>query len=209
MTLFEQFYNAQNGKGVDTDGFSYQCVSLFKWWLKYLGDPNWKRALGGDGYAHQIYYRFHENGYDQWFDLIWDDAQIGDVLVYGKTSSTPYSHVSFFMGDLPNGTQHYSWGQNQKVGDMRACTIPLPNSAIIAVLRPKNRAATNATVSTGSVASASKEVWDANGSVYVGSVIRDPDCGFSGIVAELDIKNNKGKVGDNWINLSHVEVKVK
>ena len=135
--FFWEFYNEQNGKGIDTDGFGPQCVSLIKWFLKKLGDPNWRRPIGGDGFAHQIAYRFYELGYDEYFDWITGDAEIGDVLVYKVTNETPYSHVSFFLGDLPNGTQHYSWGQNQGAPGMVANTITLSNYGLIAVLRPK------------------------------------------------------------------------
>ena len=134
--FFWDFYKRWNGNPIDTDGYGAQCVSLFKIYLKELGDPNWKRALGGDGYAHQICYRFKELGYDKYFDMVSDNAQIGDVLVYKVTNETPYSHVSFFLGDV-NPTQHYSWGQNQGSWDMSSNTITLSNYGIIAVLRPK------------------------------------------------------------------------
>lgn len=170
MTLFEQFYNEQNGKGIDTDGYGYQCVSLFKWWLKKLGDPNWKRALGGSGYAKEIYYRFYELGYDKYFDLVWDDAKVGDVLVYGETNETPYSHVSFFMGDLPNGKQHYSWGQNQS-SDMKACTITLSNSGLIAVLRAKNQTATGTTTQKPTVTQTVAGFEDVDANAYYANAV--------------------------------------
>ena len=134
--LFWEFYSIFNGNPIDTDGYGAQCVSLYKAWMKFLGIDIWHRALGGTGYAHEIFDRFYALGYDQYFDLIWDDAQIGDVLVYGKTAETPYSHVSFFFGDV-NEKQHKSWGQNQGAPDMSSNVIVLSNYGIIGVLRPK------------------------------------------------------------------------
>lgn len=134
--LFNAFYKDRNGKGIETDPpLGYQCVALFKWMRKWLGDPNWKQAIGGDGYAWQIQKRFKELGLDKWFDLV-STAKYGDILVYGKTSETPASHVSFYVGSV-GPVRHLSWGQNQSKYDMRACTIDLANTGIIAILRPK------------------------------------------------------------------------
>lgn len=135
--FFWNFYYTWNGNPIDTDGFGAQCVSLFKKYLEKLGDPQWRRPLMGDGYAHQIAYLFHENHYDEYFDWVTGDAQIGDVLVYKVyPGATPYSHVSFFLGDA-DPYNHYSWGQNQGTWNMASNTIILPNAALLAVLRPK------------------------------------------------------------------------
>ena len=194
--LIENFYATYNGRKIDTDGVPanqpYQCVDGFKEYLRWLGDPNYARAIGGDGYAHQIAYRFKENGYDKYFDSVGWPARLGDILVYGVTKETPYSHVSFFAGDAGNG-RHYSWGQNQG-SDPSFCTISLSNSGVIAILRPKM--ASQAT--TGR--------WNPDGRFVVGSVVRDPGCGFQGTVEKIDIANNRAYVAGCWLNGEHLEV---
>lgn len=141
--LFYQMYNDLNGKAIDVDGAPSgdiitrtQCVDAFKEMLRRLGDPNYKRALGGDGYAHQIYYRFYENGYDKYFNLVSWPAQLGDILVYGVTDETPSSHVSLFAGGA-GGDLHYSWGQNQGTWDHSFNTIVLSDYGVIGILRPR------------------------------------------------------------------------
>ena len=151
MTLKELYYsifNQYNGQAIDMDKapsgqwpIQIQCVDAFKLVLKMLGDPNYARPLGGDGYAHQIVYRFYENGYNEYFDLIPIDydnfpAQLGDVLVYGVTDETPSSHVSLFAGGA-GGAYHYSFGQNQGTWDHSFNTITLCDYGVIGILRPK------------------------------------------------------------------------
>ena len=193
MTIEEfigDFYNKYNGKAVDTDGLGAQCVSLFKKYCEALGDPNWKRALGGDGYAWQIAKRFHANGYDKYFDLVGEPAKLGDVLVYAQTPETPLTHVSFFAGYAGNG-KHYSWGQNQGGPNGASNTIPLSNGGVMAILRPKGF---------------NVEKWNPKGIVKVGSTVRDPDCGVRGIVQQIDIPNNKALVLGCWLNCAELEV---
>lgn len=146
--LYYQIYNQYNGKAIDVDGAPSgdsitrtQCVDLFKLVLQMLGDPNYARALGGDGYAHQIVYRFYENGYDEYFTLIPIDynnfpAQVGDILVYGVTDETPSSHVSMFAGGA-GGAYHYSFGQNQGTWDHSFNIITLCDYGVIGILRAR------------------------------------------------------------------------
>lgn len=147
--LFYQMFNELNGIAIDVDGAPQgydritlcQCVDAFKEMLRRLGDPNYARALGGDGYAHQIVYRFYENGYNEYFDLIPIDydnfpARLGDILVYGVTDETPASHVSLFAGGA-GGIYHYSWGQNQGTWDHSFNTITLCDYGVIGILRPR------------------------------------------------------------------------
>lgn len=148
--IFNYMYNTYNGKAIDVDGapagdviLRTQCVDAFKEVLRLLGDPNYARALGGDGYAHQIFYRFYENGYDEYFDLVPIDyanfpAQLGDILVYGVTDETPSSHVSLFAGGA-GGAYHYSFGQNQGTWDHSFNTIMLCDYGVIGILRPKQK----------------------------------------------------------------------
>ena len=133
--FFEKFFKTYDGKAIDVDGVAgIQCVDAWKELLRWLGDPYYYRALGGDGYAWMIFYLFHQNGYNQYFDIV-DTPEYGDVLIYGKMPETSDSHVSFFLGSAGNG-RHYSWGQNQ--GNFKGfTTITLPDNHIIAVLRPK------------------------------------------------------------------------
>lgn len=150
--IYNYMFGHYNGVAIDVDGApeyydeitKVQCVDAFKEVLRLLGDPDYARPLGGDGYAHQIYYRFYDNGYDKYFDLVPIDydnfpAQVGDILVYGVTDETPASHVSLFAGGA-GGIYHYSFGQNQGTWDHSFNTITLCDYGVIAILRPKQQA---------------------------------------------------------------------
>lgn len=141
--FYYNLYNRYNGTANDVDGVAgVQCADGFKIACRELGDPNWKRAIGGSGeyagYAIWIYWNFYNNGYDKYFDLVDGDlpAQLGDILVYGFTDETPASHVSFYAGSDYPGT-HYSWGQNQGAPDAGFNTILLSDYGVAAILRPK------------------------------------------------------------------------
>lgn len=194
--LINTFYATYDGKKIDTDGVPasqpYQCVDGFKEYLRWLGDPNYARALGGTGYAEEIAYRFEANGYNKYFDKVGEPARVGDILVYKRTNETPDSHVSFFAG-YDGANRHFSWGQNQRWDDPSFCTISLANSGVIAILRPKLKSAAGGR-------------WNANGTYRVGSVVRDPGCGFQGTVEKIDIAGNRAFVAGCWLNGAHLEV---
>lgn len=106
--------NSHVGKFVDPDGvYGYQCVDVFKQLLLDIGVADGAKPLGGDGYAHQIWYRFSDQGYDQYFDKIpAGSVQPGDVVIFAKGGDTPASHVGICITSPKNGRMDV-FGQNQ------------------------------------------------------------------------------------------------
>lgn len=186
---FQQFFNKYNGGGYDVDGVAgNQCVDLFKLHRKECADdPNYLQALGGDGYAHQIGYRFDALGLNKYYNKITSGYAYGDVLVYKVSPSTPYSHVGFFIASNGNG-YHRCWGMNQGAANALANTINLPDSSILCGLRLKGKG------------------WNPNGIVKVGSIVRDPHCGFEGKATQVDKANNKCLVAGVWLDCTPLEV---
>lgn len=190
MTIsFKEFFDKYNGGGYDVDHVAgNQCVDLAKLHMKECaGFPNYLQAIGGDGYAHQIGYRFDALGLNSHYEKITSGYAYGDMIVYKVSSYTPSSHVGFYIGSNGNGF-HRCWGMNQGAPNAVANTINLPDSAILCGLRLK---------SSG---------WRKDASVYVGSIVRDPDCGIEGRVEEIDVASNKCRVGGFWLNCDPLEV---
>lgn len=109
------FMDEYNGQSVDMDGVPpeqpYQCVDLWKKCLEIIGYPNPSRAIGGDGYAWNIWFNRSSLGYDDYFDYP-STPQFGDWAIFDKAGDTPYSHVAMFVSDNGNGTAQF-FGQNQ------------------------------------------------------------------------------------------------
>ena len=103
---YKDFYAKYKGKAIDADGvYGAQCVDLFKIYLKELGDKNYARALGGDGYAGRIYDRFEQLKYDKYFTKVSkNNLKVGDWIIWDK-------HVGLIIEK--NGNIITVFGQNQ------------------------------------------------------------------------------------------------
>lgn len=133
---WESFYNEFLGKGTDTDGvYDVQCVDLIKAFLAKAGYPNPTRAIGGTGYAKEIWNRRHELGYDDYFDYV-QVMEPGDWCVWDNCSACPESHVAMFIKDNGNGTGQFL-GQNQSYSNSPADVITLPYAGSLGALRYK------------------------------------------------------------------------
>lgn len=99
-----QWINSHIGTIYDIDGaFGIQCVDLMKIFLKDIGYPNPTRAIGGDGYADQLWYRRDALGYAPYFEYITGTLKEGDITLWAKGSpECPYSHIAMFVKDDPN-----------------------------------------------------------------------------------------------------------
>lgn len=138
--LFSRFMSKWMGKGCNFDGVvggddNYQCVDLYKLWLNEIGYPKPERAIGGDGYAHSIWYQKDVLGLGEFFDYVTSNYQYGDVLIYTYSAYTPSTHVGFMVGYNGDGT-HQCFGFNQG-GDMTGRVIYIPDYAILGGLRLK------------------------------------------------------------------------
>lgn len=116
-----------------------QCVSYFKNFNKEIGIPNWPQAIGGDGWAYNIWTRREALGYSQYYDFIQYTGpqclQDGDWCVWGYGSpGAPYSHVAMFRLDNGNGTGIFL-GENQ--GSIYVNQVNISYSGILGVLRYK------------------------------------------------------------------------
>ena len=111
----QAFIDEYNGQSIDMDGVPpeqpYQCVDTFKKCLEIIGYPNPSRAIGGDGYAWNIWFNRQSLGYDAYFDYP-STPQFGDWAVFNKAGDTPDSHVAMFVSDNGNGTAQF-FRQNQ------------------------------------------------------------------------------------------------
>lgn len=136
--LFWPFYNDHIGRAIDIDGVAgVQCVDLAKMWLAEVGFPDPYKALGGDGYAHQYYYRRDALGLTSFFNVVYSGFAPGDLLIYKEYPGyTPLSHVGLCYEDLGNGW-HKCFGQNQGGYNGAANVIELPNDALLCGFRLK------------------------------------------------------------------------
>ncbi|WP_283650872.1 GH25 family lysozyme [Ileibacterium valens] len=98
-----EWIDSHEGKIYDIDGaYGVQCVDLFKIFLKDIGYPAPTEPLGGDGYAHQIWYGRQK--YSKYFDFVTGKLKKGDILIWPKGHhECPDSHVAMFVGDSPRG----------------------------------------------------------------------------------------------------------
>ena len=116
-----EFYLKYIGKQVNADGmYPGECVDLYKQFRHDIGDPNYSRAIGGDGWAYQIWVRRNVSGDATYFNFYpyTSPANLkdGDWVLWNYNSAPcPYSHVAMFRKDNGNGTGIFL-GQNQKDG---------------------------------------------------------------------------------------------
>lgn len=111
--MFEEFKNKYLGKTVDVDGmYGGQCVDLFNAWNR---DYNGTYInCSPSGYARSLAENKKNNGILKYFKETAVNNMIeGTVVVYGKCSFAPVSHVCFFIKDNGNGT-YQALQQNDK-----------------------------------------------------------------------------------------------
>ena len=138
-----QYYLSVIGKGFDTDGYGYQCVSGFKQFCKsQLGLDFYHKSIcyGGNpsGYAYRIWYNFDSLGLGKYFTKVPANQLVdGDWAIWNwKSKACPYSHVAMFRVDNKNGTGVFL-GQNQSVNGGRFSQVNISYSGILGGLRPK------------------------------------------------------------------------
>lgn len=111
----QAFMDEYMGQKVEMDGAPveqpYQCVDLFKKCLQIIGYPDPSRAIGGDGFAWNIWFNRDYLGYDDYFDYP-STPQFGDWAIFNKAGSTPNSHVAMFVSSNNDNTAQF-FGQNQ------------------------------------------------------------------------------------------------
>ena len=111
----QAFMDEYMGQKVEMDGAPveqpYQCVDLFKKCLQIIGYPDPSRAIGGDGFAWNIWFNRDYLGYDDYFDYP-STPQFGDWAIFDKAGNTPDSHVAMFVSSNNDNTAQF-FGQNQ------------------------------------------------------------------------------------------------
>ena len=134
------FYLKYIGKYLNDDKVAgYQCVDTYKRFRAEIGDPNPYRAIGGDGWAYQIWERRNVSGDAERFNFYpftsASNLKDGDWCLwkYGAIDC-PYSHVAMFRKDNGNGTGVFL-GQNQ--GSPYVNQATLSYSGILGALRWK------------------------------------------------------------------------
>lgn len=111
----QAFMDEYMGQKVEMDGAPVeqpcQCVDLFKKCLQIIGYPDPSRAIGGDGFAWNIWFNRDYLGYDDYFDYP-STPQFGDWAIFDKAGNTPDSHVAMFVSSNNDNTAQF-FGQNQ------------------------------------------------------------------------------------------------
>lgn len=133
MLTVKQFINRYTGWSIDVDGAAgVQCVDLAKEHFRLAGDPNWQTAIGGDGYADNIWY--NRTRWATWYEFIDKKSGFkdGDMVLFPHKNrggwTHPYSHVCFYY-------QGKEFGTNQ--GQKPACLKPTDWSDALGALRWK------------------------------------------------------------------------
>lgn len=103
MDLIE-FVNKYHGKKVDFDGaFGFQCTDLFRQYCKDVLRAGHTGAVDG---AKDLFEKYSELPAEcKYFDRIKGvSPEIGDVCVWGATSSNKYGHVAICLAyDVESG----------------------------------------------------------------------------------------------------------
>lgn len=145
MATPNEFYSSVIGKGFDTDGYGYQCVSGFKVFCRQVLGLNYygkSICYGGNppNYAYRIWYNFDSLGLGKYFEKVPANKMVdGDWAIWtygGKNNSCPYSHIAMFRKDNGNGTGIFL-GQNQSVNGGRFSQVNISYAGMIGALRPK------------------------------------------------------------------------
>lgn len=132
----KNFYNKYKNTAIDYDGvYGVQCVDLFKLQCKELGKK--LGAIGGSGYACEIYHRFYLLGLSKIFSCHAPRAKsmvYGDWVVWKRGSADcPNSHVGMFVGW--NGDRVKVFGYNQ-AGKSEASIVSLRTDGMLGFLHP-------------------------------------------------------------------------
>lgn len=103
------------GKVYDIDGaYGIQCVDLGGRRIIKKGYPNHNRPIGGDEWAHSIWYNREALGLPEYFNCIQGELQVGDIVIWGKNSpDCPYSHVAMYAGGAEGVNRGLIFGANQ------------------------------------------------------------------------------------------------
>lgn len=138
-TPHEFFLNTINRK-IDMDGVPkgqpYQCVDLFKYWLKEVQGVSIGSVCPQTGYAKDIYNCFDQLGLGKWFDKVPTNQMVdGDWAIWNSGApDCRESHVAMFRKDNGNGTGIFL-GQNQGVAYVNQKNIRY--AGMLGGLRPK------------------------------------------------------------------------
>ena len=111
----EKWIEEHVGKIWDIDGVAgVQCVDLYKIFLADIGYPDPTRAIGGDGYADNIWYNRHQLGLAEYFEFVQGDLEIGDIVIWSKgAQECPASHVAMYAGEAGGLNRGLIFGSNQ------------------------------------------------------------------------------------------------
>lgn len=131
MITVNQFITGYTGWSKDIDGAAgVQCVDLAKEHFRLAGVPNYADAIGGDGYADNIWY--HRVRWLTWYKEVQksEGFKDGDMVIFPHKDrggwTHPFSHVCFYY-------QGKEFGTNQ--GQKPACLKDTDWSDALGALR--------------------------------------------------------------------------
>lgn len=151
MITAKEFRNKYIGKAIDVDGAAgVQCVDLFKQCCYLAGKKSF--ALGGSGYACEIWKRFDALGLGTYFTKVsMSDAQYGDWFIWNMgAAEAQYSHVAMFE-KWDGSNRAIFLGQNQGAAKGAANEIGISTSGVLGVIRLKKWASSCPFKSSGTV----------------------------------------------------------
>lgn len=134
----QKYYDFRNqfmNKTVDIDGYyGCQCWDGYAKYCKYLGLPF--AHCSSTGYVQDIWTNRKSNGMLNNFIEV-NYMQPGDIAVFKKSSSTPYSHIAIYDSNI-DGTYGRFFGTNQggKKGAFNIITLPY-SATFDTAFRPK------------------------------------------------------------------------
>lgn len=133
---FQDFINQTKGKKIDVDGlYGGQCVDLFNYFNKLYNDGVYINCKPS-GYARSLAENKNNNGILNYYqETAINNMITGTVVVYGKCSFAPDSHVCFFIKDNGDGT-YQALQQNNK-GRQYVTIDNNPYNGIIGAFIPK------------------------------------------------------------------------
>lgn len=124
----QNFRDEVIGKRFDIDGqFGSQCWDGYAYYMTKLGYPYANCTTSG--FVIDIWNNRNNNGMLKNCSVV-TIMQQGDIVVFNRAPSTPYSHIAIFMKDNKNGSGVFL-GQNQGGinGAFNETTLPYANIA--------------------------------------------------------------------------------